>query len=72
MVNAEDKALGAAIRRRREAAGIQQQVLAAEVGLAPGGMGRVELGTRPVRATELRIIARELGVHVNTVANWTK
>ena len=40
---------------------MQQQVLAAAVGLAPGVMGRVELGTRACRASELRIIAKELG-----------
>lgn len=62
MVSSEDQAIGAAIRRRREAAGIHQQTLAAAVGLAPGVMGRVELGTRACRATELRVIAKELGI----------
>lgn len=62
MASGEDQAIGAAIRRRREAAGVQQQTLAAAVGLAPGVMGRVELGTRACRASELRIIAKELGI----------
>ncbi|SKU65107.1 anaerobic benzoate catabolism transcriptional regulator [Mycobacteroides abscessus subsp. massiliense] len=62
MADPQDRALGAALRRRREALGLQQREIAAAAGLASIVYGRVELGNRPVRATELRDIARALGV----------
>lgn len=42
--------------------GISQQELARRIGMAPVVLGRVELGTRPARATELHAIASALGV----------
>lgn len=62
MADAEDKALGAVIRRRRAARGLTQQAMAERLGMAPVVYGRIELGNRPVRAVELRDIARVLGV----------
>lgn len=62
MADPQDRALGAAIRRRREALGLQQREVAAQAGLASVVYGRIELGNRPVRATELRDIAQALGV----------
>lgn len=62
MADPQDRALGAAIRRRREALGLQQREVAARTGLASVVYGRIELGNRPVRATELRDIAQALGV----------
>ena len=61
MTDAEDRALGAAIRRRRGAMGMSQKDVADRLGVAGVVLGRVELGTRPCRATELRDIARILG-----------
>lgn len=61
MADPEDRALGAVIRRRRAAAGLQQQEMAERLGLAAVVYGRMELGNRPIRATELRDIAKALG-----------
>jgi len=58
----DDDALGAAIRRRREALGLQQKTLADQLGLAPVVYGRIEVGSRPIRGTELGAVARLLGV----------
>ncbi|MEY8013948.1 helix-turn-helix domain-containing protein [Mycobacterium servetii] len=62
MTDADDRALGAVIRRRRAARGLTQQAMAERLGMSPVVYGRVELGNRPVRAVELRDIARTLGV----------
>ncbi|ANO12798.1 helix-turn-helix domain-containing protein [Mycobacteroides abscessus] len=62
MADPQDRALGAVIRARRTARGLQQQELAERIGMAPVVYGRIELGNRPVKATELRDIARVLGV----------
>ncbi|MDO3019333.1 helix-turn-helix transcriptional regulator [Mycobacteroides abscessus subsp. abscessus] len=67
MADPQDRALGAAIRRRREALGLQQRQVAAQTGLASVVYGRIELGNRPVRATELRDIARILGVDMESL-----
>ncbi|RIU33896.1 helix-turn-helix domain-containing protein [Mycobacteroides abscessus] len=67
MADPQDRALGAAIRRRREALGLQQREVAAQAGLASVVYGRIELGNRPVRATELRDIARILGVDMESL-----
>ncbi|MBN7524301.1 helix-turn-helix transcriptional regulator [Mycobacteroides abscessus subsp. massiliense] len=67
MADPQDRALGAAIRRRREALGLQQREIAGQAGLASIVYGRVELGNRPVRATELRDIARALGVGMESL-----
>ncbi|MBV0918044.1 anaerobic benzoate catabolism transcriptional regulator [Mycobacteroides abscessus subsp. massiliense] len=67
MADPQDRALGAAIRRRREALGLQQRQIAAQAGLASVVYGRIELGNRPVRATELRDIARILGVDMESL-----
>lgn len=56
-----DVALGAAIRRRREAAGLSQHEVAAQLGVLNTVYSRIERGTRPCRATELRSIAAALG-----------
>lgn len=61
MADPEDRALGAVIRRRRTARGLQQQEMAERLGLAAVVYGRMELGNRPIRATELRDIAKALG-----------
>ena len=60
-VSEHGKALGAAIRARRKATGVTQQELAAVIGVAPVVMGRMELGTREVRASELISLSRALG-----------
>lgn len=62
MADPQDRALGGVIRARRTARGLQQQEMAERIGLAPVVYGRIELGNRPVKATELRDIARVLGV----------
>lgn len=62
MADPQDRALGAVIRARRTARGLQQQEMAERLGLAPVVYGRIELGNRPVKAMELRDIARVLGV----------
>lgn len=62
MADPQDKALGAVLRRRRAATGMRQQDMAERLGMAPVVYGRIELGNRPVRAVELRDIARALGV----------
>lgn len=62
MADPQDRALGGVIRARRAARGLQQQEMAERLGLAPVVYGRIELGNRPVKATELRDIARVLGV----------
>lgn len=67
MADPQDRALGAAIRRRREALGLQQRQVAAQTGLASVVYGRIELGNRPVRATELRDIAQALGVGMESL-----
>lgn len=67
MADPQDRALGAAIRRRRESLGLQQRQIAAQAGLASVVYGRIELGNRPVRATELRDIARILGVDMESL-----
>lgn len=67
MADPQDRALGAAIRRRREALGLQQRQIAAQAGLASVVYGRIELGNRPVRATELRDIAQALGVDMESL-----
>lgn len=67
MADPQDRALGAAIRRRREALGLQQRQVAAQAGLASVVYGRIELGNRPVRATELRDIAQALGVGMESL-----
>ena len=60
IVEADDKALGAIIRRRRAAAGMSQKDMSERLGLAQVVYGRIELGTRAVRAIELRDIAAAL------------
>lgn len=67
MADPQDRALGAAIRRRRESLGLQQRQVAAQAGLASVVYGRIELGNRPVRATELRDIAQALGVGMESL-----
>lgn len=67
MADPQDRALGGAIRRRREALGLQQRQVAAQTGLASVVYGRIELGNRPVRATELRDIAQALGVGMESL-----
>lgn len=67
MADPQDRALGAAIRRRREALGLQQRQIAAQAGLASVVYGRIELGNRPVRATELRDIAQALGTDMESL-----
>lgn len=67
MADPQDRALGAAIRRRREALGLQQREIAGQAGLASVVYGRIELGNRPVRATELRDIAQALGVDMESL-----
>ncbi|ORA63913.1 MULTISPECIES: helix-turn-helix domain-containing protein [Mycobacteroides] len=67
MADPQDRALGAALRRRREALGLQQREVASAAGLASIIYGRIELGNRPVRATELRDIARALGVDMGSL-----
>lgn len=62
MADPQDRALGAVIRARRTARGLQQQEMAERLGMAPVVYGRIELGNRPVKATELRDIAKVLGV----------
>lgn len=62
MADPEDRALGVAIRSRRFTLGMQQQEVAERIGMAPVVYGRIELGLRPARATELRDISRVLGV----------
>lgn len=62
MADPQDRALGGVIRARRTARGLQQQEMAERLGMAPVVYGRIELGNRPVKATELRDIARVLGV----------
>lgn len=64
---AEDRALGAALRRRREATGLMQQHVAAEIGMAPTVLGRIESGSRPCRAVELRALAAVLGTDPTTL-----
>lgn len=58
----EDEAIGAAIRHRREALHLPQNWVAEQVALSPVVYGRIEMGTRPIRATEIREVARVLGV----------
>lgn len=67
MADPQDRALGAAIRRRREALGLQQREIAGQAGLASVVYGRIELGNRPVRATELRDIAQALGTDMESL-----
>lgn len=62
MADPQDRALGAVIRARRTARGLQQQEMAERLGIAAVVYGRMELGNRPVRATELRDIAKVLGI----------
>lgn len=62
MADPQDRALGSVIRARRKARGLLQQDLAVKAGMTPLTYGRIELGNRPVKATELRDIARVLGV----------
>lgn len=62
IMEADDKALGAIIRRRRAAAGMSQKDMSERLGLAQVVYGRIELGTRAVRAIELRDIAAALGL----------
>lgn len=56
-----DAALGAAIRRRREAVELRQQEVAGQAGMLNTVLSRIERGARPCRATELRDIAAVLG-----------
>jgi transcriptional regulator with XRE-family HTH domain len=67
MADVVDRLLGAAIRRRRVTHGLQQRELADAIGLATVVYGRIELGTRPVRATELRDIAKVLGTTADDI-----
>lgn len=57
-----DKALGEAIRRRRNSTGLNSKDVAERVGMNAAVYGRIELGTRPCRAHELGEIAKVLGV----------
>lgn len=65
MVTNEDADLGARIRAARASAGMMQQDMAARVGMNPVVYGRIELGYRSVRATELRDIASALGMRTD-------
>jgi transcriptional regulator with XRE-family HTH domain len=67
VAEAEDVALGGAIRRRREGMGMSQKEMADRVGMAAAVYSRIELGNRPVRATELRDVAAVLGVPMETL-----
>lgn len=67
MTDAVERLLGAAIRRRRTTAGLQQREVAEAIGLATVVYGRIELGSRPVRATELRDIAKVLGTTADSL-----
>lgn len=62
MADPQDRALGSAIRRRREARKLRQREIAERLGVAPLVYGRMELGTRPIKAVELRELANMLGV----------
>lgn len=62
MADPQDAALGGAIRRRRKTVGIAQKEMAAKLGVVPAIYGRMELGNRTVKATELLVIANALGV----------
>ena len=57
-----DKALGDAIRRRRNATGLTAKDVADRIGMNQAVYGRIELGGRAARATELGDIAKVLGV----------
>lgn len=57
-----DRALGEAIRRRRAATGLSAKDVADRVRMNAAVYGRIELGTRAARATELGEIAKVLGV----------
>lgn len=57
----EDAALGIVIRERREACSLHQKDVADRLGMNPVSYGRIELGTRSARASEILHIARILG-----------
>lgn len=52
------------LKAAREAAGISQEALAADVGLSASQISRFESGERDPRDTELALIAHRLGVRV--------
>lgn len=58
--------LGEVLRRRRKQAGISQQVLSVQAGLAPNAVGNLERGIRAIQAQELVRICAALSIPVPT------
>ena len=56
------EAIGPRVRSLREERGIAQNQLAAEVGMEPAALSRVETGKRSLAVGELILIAERLGV----------
>jgi transcriptional regulator with XRE-family HTH domain len=59
-----DAAIGANVRLVRKAAGESQGDLAAAIGISRGAICKVENGLRPLRASELVLLARHWDVEV--------
>lgn len=59
-LSTEAVALGAAIKERRVALGMEQQALAESTGIDPGEMSRIERGIREPSVAQLRAIGRAL------------
>lgn len=55
-------AVGARLRSLREERGIAQKQLAADIGMEPAALSRVETGKRSMAIGELVLIAERLGV----------
>lgn len=72
MADPRDRALGDAIRRRRQAVGLQQREIAEKLGLTAIVYGRMELGNRPIKALELREIAQALGTDMDALMQHTR
>ena len=62
MATAERAAFGAALRRRRLAAGLSQEALAGRAGLSLRGVSDLERGRRAPRPETVRLLAEALGL----------
>jgi transcriptional regulator with XRE-family HTH domain len=58
---------GAEVKRRREARGMTQRQLGAAIGVNAATICRLETGSRTPLAVTCALIARELGVPIETI-----
>lgn len=63
---------GQRLRERREAKGLSRDYLAARIGVSKAAIQQWEGDATAIQLRHLHQLARELGVSVSTLANWSK